>query len=231
MKRVLEPELMEGADQAKAYSQADFSLSDKKMVFRLEDFISSIGKKITSESLIVDLGCGPGNISERLADLWPSSSVLGIDGSIEMLKIARKRKENFKHSKRFRNLSYLHANINLISDGRIDLGISPDVFVSNSLLHHIHNPDCLWNVIKRMGNMSSVVFHRDLRRPSSLEEAMLLKDKYQPNSSEILNRDFLASLSAAFNVSEVNQQIKKAGLCQLKVFEVDDRYLEVVGVL
>ena len=231
MKRILEPEIMDNAEQAKAYSEADFSLSDENMISNLEKYIGFLGKTIGNESLIIDMGCGPGNISEKLARLWPSARVIGIDGSAEMLKIARLRKENSKRSDGLTGLSYIHADLRSISYGKLDLGISADLLVSNSLLHHIHEPDQFWEAAIKLGKTSSVLFHRDLRRPSSLKEAILLREKYQPNAPEILNRDFLASLLAAFKVSEVRQQLKKAGLCQLKVFEVDDRYLEVMGVL
>ena len=38
---------------------------------------------------IVDLGCGPGNVTAILARRWPAASVLGIDGSAPMLERAR----------------------------------------------------------------------------------------------------------------------------------------------
>lgn len=38
---------------------------------------------------IVDLGCGPGNVTAILARRWPGAAVLGIDGSAPMLERAR----------------------------------------------------------------------------------------------------------------------------------------------
>ena len=35
--------------------------------------------------LVVDLGCGPGNMTATLADRWPAAHVVGIDSSQEML--------------------------------------------------------------------------------------------------------------------------------------------------
>jgi trans-aconitate 2-methyltransferase len=37
---------------------------------------------------VVDLGCGPGNLTATLALRWPDAEVLGIDSSAEMLERA-----------------------------------------------------------------------------------------------------------------------------------------------
>ena len=39
--------------------------------------------------VIYDLGCGPGNVTMRLADRWPDARITGIDSSPEMLQRAR----------------------------------------------------------------------------------------------------------------------------------------------
>jgi trans-aconitate 2-methyltransferase len=38
---------------------------------------------------VVDLGCGPGNLTALLASRWPSARVLGVDSSAEMVASAR----------------------------------------------------------------------------------------------------------------------------------------------
>jgi trans-aconitate 2-methyltransferase len=41
---------------------------------------------------VVDLGCGPGQLTASLADRWPSASVLGVDSSPDMIEAARAHK-------------------------------------------------------------------------------------------------------------------------------------------
>ena len=41
--------------------------------------------------LVVDLGCGPGTITERLRRRWPKAAITGIDSSVEMLGAAREK--------------------------------------------------------------------------------------------------------------------------------------------
>jgi trans-aconitate 2-methyltransferase len=38
---------------------------------------------------VVDLGCGPGQLTASLADRWPTATILGIDSSPEMIERAR----------------------------------------------------------------------------------------------------------------------------------------------
>jgi trans-aconitate 2-methyltransferase len=40
--------------------------------------------------LVVDLGCGPGNLTARLAERWPGAEVIGVDSSPSMLADARR---------------------------------------------------------------------------------------------------------------------------------------------
>ena len=94
MKRLPEPELMQGLLQVKAYAEADFSKSDESLISCIEQYLLKKGLKVTSRSLIVDIGCGPGNITERLFANWPSSTIVGIDDSLNMLSMAKKRQKN-----------------------------------------------------------------------------------------------------------------------------------------
>ena len=48
-----------------------------------EDLIARTG--VESPAVVVDLGCGPGNLTVTLSDRWPSAHIVGIDSSEEMI--------------------------------------------------------------------------------------------------------------------------------------------------
>ncbi len=231
MRRVPEPELMDDSLQVKAYSEADFGVSDQMLMTRLERFLVGHEKKIDSKSLIIDFGCGPGNITERLARRWPSAQVVGIDGSKEMVSVAWERKKHDKSLAKLKGLSYCYSKISSLSEESGFLERSASILVSNSLLHHLKDPYDFWNSLKYFAAPNAVCFHRDLRRPLSIQIAKELQSRYLSNAPEILRRDYLASLLSSFTVEELKSQLNVVGLDHLRVLAVEDRYLEVVGTL
>jgi len=227
MKRTPEPELMQIPSQVRAYADADFSRSDSMVVKSLEKYLKKTGKTLNKNDLIFDMACGPGNIAERIAKNWPFVNVVGIDGSKEMLNEAEKKlSENLT-----KNLSYELIDINSIASGEIHFPFKADVLVSNSALHHFHDPFCFWDALKKLGKTKCIHIHRDLIRPASVEKLFELKEKHLSNSPEILKKDFYASLKASFTVNEVTQQLIDTGLSQLEVFQVDELYFEIIGCI
>ena len=81
MQRRLEPELMNGDTQVQAYAAADFSSGDQATIEAIQRLLSRTSP-LPPDPLVVDLGCGPGNITLRLAGLFPKARIIGIDGDI-----------------------------------------------------------------------------------------------------------------------------------------------------
>jgi len=81
MDRIPEPELMEKKEQVISYAEADFSEGEVNLINQINHYLLRKNISLGEKDLIVDLGCGPGNISEKLAIQWPNTEVVGIDGS------------------------------------------------------------------------------------------------------------------------------------------------------
>ena len=220
MQRRLEPELMMDEDQALAYAQADFEGPNSQFVQlfgeRFPEFVSGY---------VLDLGCGPGDITLRLARRYPQAVVHGLDGSPAMLAHAA---------------DALMAAPELYGRGEFIEDVLPsgrlpqqhyDAVLSNSLLHHLHDPAVLWQTVKDCGRPGAAGLIMDLYRPESEERAREIVETYSGGEPEVLKRDFYNSLLAAFTVDEVREQLHEAFLDRLRVETVSDRHLLVWGRL
>ena len=220
--RIPEPEVMNDPLQVDAYAAADFSGTDQAMVERISTLLQEAGASFRDHARLLDLGCGPGNITVRLAQRWPKCSVLGFDAAERMIAVADDRRRAAGLSNQ--RLRYEHA---LLPINRSDQ--PADLIVSNSLLHHLHDPQQLWSSLIPLASPHCLVLHRDLRRPDSEASIDRLCQCHVADAPLVLQRDYRASLHASFSLEEVKAQLLLAGLQHLQVVAVEDRYLEVSG--
>ncbi len=221
MERVLEPELMEEDAQAKAYAEADFSSAHNNFVKLFKYYFNN--QEISGN--VVDLGCGPGDISFRFALAFEQCTIHGVDGSEAMLGYGRKILSNANDIK---------SRVKLINGMMPDVDLpcgKYDVVICNSTLHHFHNPETFWESVKKYAKPGTPIFVMDLKRAVSVEEAQQLRDKYAANEPEILRNDFYNSLFAAFKYEEIVKQLKEAGLDHLSVKVVTDRHVIITGYM
>ena len=53
-------------------------------------FVELLARVDTADpATVVDLGCGPGNLTALLVERWPEAQVVGLDSSAEMIDKAR----------------------------------------------------------------------------------------------------------------------------------------------
>ena len=228
MERVPEPELMEEKEQVISYDEADFSEGEVKLINQINQYLLKKNISLGEKDLIVDLGCGPGNISEKLAIKWPNTAVVGIDGSKEMILRAEYNKSISNNQKKLKNLRYIcsdikHIKLNNFFSKRISL------LVSNSLIHHITNLEDFFNTIRSLSSNITVNFHKDLKRPLNEKSALDLKARCATKYSEILTNDYYASLRASYTFKELKNFTLENDLSSLDVFEEGENYLIVYG--
>ncbi|NIP73726.1 MAG: class I SAM-dependent methyltransferase [Gammaproteobacteria bacterium] len=220
MHRIPEPELMDAPAQAHAYAHADFEAPHGRFIELLRERLP--GLDLTGP--IVDLGCGPADITIRVARVFPRCRIDGVDGAAAMLEHARGAVARAGLGRRIRLIHGLLPGVKLAEGAYAGV-------ISNSLLHHLHDPAVLWASVDRCARPGAAVFAMDLMRPDDPEQATALVERHSGDEPEILKRDFYNSLRAAFRVEEVKDQLRVAGLAGLHVAAVSDRHLAVYGRL
>ena len=229
MDREPESELMNKKSQVKAYCAADFSLGEINLIKFISNYLEINNINLSRNDLIVDLGCGPGNISEKLSERWPEVNVLGIDGSQEMIKEAESRILKSKIINKYRNLNYICSDIRKINSHEILSKKEITLLVSNSFIHHIIDLDNFFKFIINLSSVETINFHKDLIRPKDEETALKLKDKCSQKYSTILTNDYYASLKASYRKNEIREKILELNLNSMNVFEESEEYLIVYG--
>ncbi len=230
MERIPEPELMEKKEQVISYDEADFSEGEFNLINQINHYLLRKNISFGEKDLIVDLGCGPGNISEKLAIKWPNTEVIGIDGSKEMILRAEYNNNNIStNQKKLKNLSYICSDIKEIKSSNFLLKKKISLLVSNSLIHHITNLEDFFNTIRILSSNITVNFHKDLKRPFDEKSALELKAQCSTKYNEILTNDYYASLRASYTFKELKNFTLENDLASLEVFEEGDKYLIVYG--
>lgn len=225
MERVLEPELMEDAAQALAYEAADFSDADALFIARIRLAVGEAAADAPAR--VADLGCGPGGQTLALARAFPRWSFEAVDGAEEMAARARAGVAT----------AGLEARIRVICGRLPDLLDAPDsplqgpfdLVLSSSMLHHLPEPQVLWQSARRLLRPGGGLVVLDLRRPDDDAAARALVASVAGDAPPILQADFFHSLCAALRPDELVAMLRADGLGHLRVAPVGGRHLALWG--
>lgn len=221
MLRCPEPEeLMNDAKQVQAYAEANFEDSHALQV----DFLKSWLPSLKAGTSILDMGCGSGDITVRLARLYTQSTIDAVDGSTMMLKHARHLIEQAGLTTRVRLLQHTLPSQALPTKEYA-------LFVSNNMLHHLHAPNVFWQAMRQTTTPACAVFITDLFRPTTEQAARECVERYAGNEPSILQRDFYNSLLAAWTPQELAQQLVEHGVRGLSIKKISDRHMAIYGNL
>jgi ubiquinone/menaquinone biosynthesis C-methylase UbiE len=215
--RILEPEIMDGEAEAGAYARADFADSNQWYADHLAaEFPGHLRE-------IIDLGCGPADVTLRVARAAPHARIVAVDGSGPMLDHARIAVTAAKLSGRIT----LHL-------GRIPgLPLAEhrfDAVLSKDMLHHLPDPHALWSEVRRLARPGAAVYVMDLIRPDSPLAAKEIVERVAAHEPPVLKEDFYNSLCAAFTPEEVRNQLRSAEL-PLSVVQATERHMLIKGIL
>jgi len=211
--RVLEPEVMAGADEAAEYDEMDFSATDQLFARRAAEMA------VKGMDLVVDIGSGNAKIPLAMcALLAPAVRVCAVEMSAEMLAVAARNRAR---------AGVAPARLRLVAGDAKRLPFadrSVGMVTSNSLIHHIPDPRAVFREIARIARPDGAVLIRDLVRPESEPALQHLLDTHAPQWSPLQRGLFEDSLRAALTVDEVRRMLDECGLAGLSVAQITDRH-------
>lgn len=220
--RTLETEAMDTEEEARDYDAMDFA--DVNALF-CDDFLGFVGS--LEGARVLDVGTGTARIPIVLAQRSPVAKVTAIDLAAHMLAVGRQ--------------NVLAAGL----DARISLELkdakhagwtdgSFDAVMSNSIVHHIPEPQEALSEMARLTKTGGFLFVRDLCRPKSEDAISSLIASYAGDPTKLddegkrrypRQRDlFIASLRAALTIEEIQTLAHSLGIPPARVSMSSDRH-------
>jgi ubiquinone/menaquinone biosynthesis C-methylase UbiE len=214
IKRVLEPEVMETAEDVRQYDAMDHALVNARFV---ADFLAAHGPCRGGE--ILDVGTGTARIPIALALADPQARVLALDLSENMLEQARLNIAAAGLLARILcHLGDAKSLVSVFATGAFE-GV-----ISNTIIHHIPDPTKALETMARLVAPGGTLMVRDLARPGSHAEIARLGDLYAGGESPEAKALFLASLHAALTLEEIRAIVAGLGLEPDSVWMTSDRH-------
>ncbi|MFO1064019.1 MAG: class I SAM-dependent methyltransferase [Pirellulales bacterium] len=208
--RELETELMDDPNEAIAYDEMDHVEVNAKFV---TDLLAAglVGTDV------LDMGTGTARIPVELCKREPNCRVFATDGATSMLEIARYNV----------SLGGFDERIQLHYGDSKQLNLADEMFdtiISNSLIHHVPQPERVVAEIVRLIRPGGRVFIRDLCRPATLEEVDRLVDVYAADAPPLAKQMFDDSLRAALSLEEIRDLVARFGFHRDDIQLTSDRH-------
>ncbi|MEO8052793.1 MAG: class I SAM-dependent methyltransferase [Acidobacteriota bacterium] len=214
--RVLEPEVMSGAEEAGEYDEMDFSATDLLFAERAAQLARGARGPV---GLIADLGSGNAKIPLAMCPLLPApTSVCAIEMSAEMLAVAARNRARDGVSPG--QLHLITADVKQVPFAARSVGM----VTSNSLVHHIPDPRSVFREIARISRPGGPILIRDLVRPETEGALERLLQAHAARWSPLQRKLFSDSLYAALTLEEVRDILHECGLADVTVTQVSDRH-------
>src|SRR5579885_199517 len=208
--RVLEPEVMDSAEEARDYDAMDHAAVNRAFV---ADFLAVWDGR----SPILDVGAGTAQIPIELCRQAPAARLTAIDLAEHMLRVGRENVRRAGLEGRL-HLQRCDAKAMPFADG------SFAAVISNSIVHHIPEPARALAEMVRAAAPGGVLFVRDLLRPADEATLTHLVDTYAAGANAHQRQMFADSLRAALTLEEVRGLVAALGFDPETVRQTTDRH-------
>lgn len=217
LERILEPEVMNTVSEAVDYDQMDHSQVNRVFV---DDFLRALEHVPAPSGLswrFFDGGTGTALIPIELMRRGIAATVKAADLADQMLLVARKNvvAAGFEDC-----IELALCDCKQLPDADAEY----DAVMSNSIVHHIPEPQQtiaeFWRIVKPGG----LLFVRDLMRPDDIKTLKLLVGTHAAGANEHQQQMFRESLHAALTLSEAQQLASRIGISAIAVQATSDRH-------
>lgn len=219
LERILEPEVMDSAEEAADYDAMDHSEVNWRFV---ADLLEAISDRAAGMLDVLDLGTGTALIPIELCKKFPDCRVMAADAAVSMLELARYNIEVNGMTERIQ-LAHIDAKKLPFPDAMFD------VVMSNSIVHHIPEPMHVLREAIRVAKPGGLLFFRDLLRPQTEEQLQQLVASYTRGANEHQQRMFAESLHAALSLEEIRRLVASLGFAADGVQQNSDRHWTWTG--
>ncbi|MSU78492.1 MAG: class I SAM-dependent methyltransferase [Gemmataceae bacterium] len=208
--RILEPEVMDTAEEARDYDGMDHSHVNQVFV---TDFL----KLGATTKAALDVGAGTAQIPIALCQAHPMIRVVAIDLANEMLAVGQRNVQRAGLAARI-DLRFIDAKAMPFADTAFD------AVISNSIVHHIPEPFAVFAEMARVVKNGGVLFVRDLLRPTTKAALDEFVRMYAGDANAHQQKMFSESLHAALTLDEVQDLVRRVGHDPASVKQTSDRH-------
>jgi ubiquinone/menaquinone biosynthesis C-methylase UbiE len=209
--RILEPEVMDTADEAVEYNAMDHSAVNRA-------FVDDLLRLQSAGTRVLDVGTGTALIPLELCHRGKDWHVVAVDLAQAMLDVGAKNIAAAGLEKQI-ELELVDAKRLPFEDGEFR------VVMSNSIIHHIPDPaDCLQEMVRVVSPHHGLLFVRDLLRPETKQQLKLLVVTYAGDADAHQQKMFAESLHAALTLDEVRALARRFGIADDCIQQTTDRH-------
>jgi ubiquinone/menaquinone biosynthesis C-methylase UbiE len=212
LERILEPEVMDTAEEARDYDAMDHAAVNRLFA---DDLLAVLGQD--TKTNVLDLGTGTAQIPIELCRRNSALRVVAVDAAAEMLAVAADNVQDAGLTSRI-ELKRTDAKRLPFADAEFA------AVMSNSIIHHIPEPRTVLAEAVRVTAPGGLLFFRDLMRPSDLPTLDRLVNTYAAGANEHQRRMFAESLHAALTLDEIRALVAESGFVPQSVQATSDRH-------
>jgi ubiquinone/menaquinone biosynthesis C-methylase UbiE len=203
---------MDSIEEALDYNAMDHREVNRRFAV---DLLEAAGETPLGD--VLDLGAGTALIPIELCRLCETCRVMAVDMAPSMLDVARNNLEIAQFTDRVL-LDRVDAKALPYNDGFFT------TVVSNSIVHHIPDPQQVLEEAVRVVAPGGLLFFRDLLRPNDEDELTRLVELYAGKEKDSSRQMFADSLRAALTLEEIQALVEVMGFAAETVQRTSDRH-------